>query len=73
MTEWEVLLFVCIVGMGLLATIAFLFGKIGDLWLTIADLQDDQQGVMRDLVVLKTEVDAMAAREAESLRKERIS
>lgn len=69
MTEWEVLLFVCIVGMGLLATIAFLFGKIGDLWLTIADLQDDQRGVMRDLVVLKTEVDAMAAREAERLRK----
>ena len=29
MTEWEVLLFVCIVGMALLATIAFLFGKIG--------------------------------------------
>lgn len=73
MTEWEVMLFVCIVGMGLLATIAFLFGKIGDLWLTIADLQDDQRGVMRDLVVLKTEVDAMAAREAKSLRKERIS
>lgn len=69
MTEWEVLLFVCIVGMVLLATIAFLFGKIGDLWLTIADLQDDQRGVMRDLVVLKTEVDAMAAREAERLKK----
>lgn len=32
MTEWEVLLLVCIVWMGLLATIAFLFGKIGDLW-----------------------------------------
>ena len=73
MTEWEVLLFVCIVGMGLLATIAFLFGKIGDLWLAVADLQDDQQGVMRDLVVLKTEVDAMAAREAERRREERIS
>lgn len=73
MTEWEVLLFVCIVGMGLLATIAFLFGKIGDLWLTIADLQDDQRSVMRDLMVLKTDVDAMAAREAERLRKERIS
>ena len=73
MTEWEVLLFVCIVGMVLLMAIAFLFGKIGDLWLTIADLQDDQQGVMRDLVVLKTEVDAMAAREAERLRKGRIS
>lgn len=70
MTEWEVLLFVCIVGMGLLATIAFLFGKIGDLWLTIADLQDDQRGVVRDLMVLKTEVDAMAAREAERLKKE---
>lgn len=68
MTEWEVLLFVCIVGMVLLATIAFLFGKIGDLWLTIADLQDDQRGVMRDLMVLKTEVDAMAAREAERLK-----
>lgn len=73
MTEWEILLFVCIVGMVLLATIAFLFGKIGDLWLAVADLQDDQRGVMRDLVVLKTEVDAMAAREAKSLRKERIS
>lgn len=73
MTEWEVLLFVCIVGMWLLATIAILFGKIGDLWLAVADLQDDQRGVMRDLVVLKTEVDAIAAREAERLREERIS
>lgn len=70
MTEWEVLLFVCIVGMCLLATIAFLFGKIGDLWLAIADLQDDQREVARDLMVLKTEVDAMAAREAGRLKKE---
>lgn len=70
MDEWEILLFVCIVGMVLLATIAFLFGKIGDLWLAIADLQDDQRGVMRDLMVLKTEVDAMAAREAERLKKD---
>lgn len=73
MTEWEVLLFVCIVGMVLLTTIAFLFGKIGDLWLAVADLQDDQRGVVRDLMTLKTEVDAMAAREAERLREERIS
>ena len=73
MTEWEILLFVCIVGMALLATIAFLFGKIGDLWLAVADLQDNQRGVMRDLMGLKTEVDAMAAREAERLREERIS
>lgn len=73
MTDWEILLFVCIVGMGLLATIAFLFGKIGDLWLAIADLQDDQREVARDLMVLKTEVDAMAAREAKRLREERIS
>lgn len=70
MTEWKVLLFACIAGMGLLATIAFLFGKIGDFWLAIADLQDDQREVARDLMVLKTEVDAMAAREAERLRKE---
>lgn len=70
MTEWEVLLFVCIVGMALLATIAILFGKIGDLWLAIADLQDDQREVARGLMILKTEVDAMAAREAERLRKE---
>ena len=68
MDEWEVMLFVCIVGMVLLATIAFLFGKIGDLWLAVADLQDDQRGVMRDLMGLKTEVDAMAAREAERLK-----
>ena len=70
MTDWEILLFVCIVGMGLLATIAFLFGKIGDLWLAVADLQDDQREVARDLMVLKTEVDAMAAREAKRLKKE---
>ena len=70
MTEWEVLLFVCIVGMVLLATIAFLFGKIGDLWLAVADLQDDQREVARGLMVLKTEVDAMAAREAERQKKE---
>lgn len=73
MTEWGGMLLVCIVGMGLLATIAFLFGKIGDLWLAVADLQDDQWGVVRDLMVLKTEVDAMVAREAERLRKGRIS
>lgn len=70
MTEWGGVLFVCIVGMGLLATIAILFGKIGDLWLAVADLQDDQRGVVRDLMVLKTEVDAMAVREAERLKKE---
>lgn len=70
MTEWEVLLFICSVGMMLLATIAFLFGKIGDLWLAVADLQDDQRGVVHGLMVLKTEVDAMAARDAERLKKE---
>lgn len=71
MTDWEILLFVCIVGMGLLATIAFLFGKIWDLWLAIADLQDDQREVARDLMILKTELDSMAAREAERRREER--
>lgn len=70
MDEWEILLFVCIVGMGLLATIAILFGKIGDLWLAVADLQDDQRDVVHDLMVLKTEVNAMTAREAERLKKE---
>lgn len=70
MADWEMLLFVCIAGMGLLATIAFLFGKIGDLWLAIADLQDDQWEMARDLMALKTEVDAMAVREVERLKKE---
>lgn len=70
MTEWGGMLFVCIVGMLLLATIAFLFGKIGDLWLAVADLQDDQREVARGLMVLKTEVDAMAAREAQRQKKE---
>lgn len=70
MTEWEVLLFVCIIGMGLLATIAFLFGKIGGLWLAVEDLQNDQREVARGLMVLKTEVDAMAAREAQRQKKE---
>lgn len=70
MTEWEGMLFVCIAGMVLLVTIAFLFGKIGDLWLAIADLQDDQREMARDLMIVKTEVDAMAAREAGRLKKE---
>lgn len=70
MTEWGGMLFVCIVGMGLLATIAFLFGKIGDLWLAVEDLQNDQREVARGLMVLKTEVDAMAAREARRQKKE---
>lgn len=70
MTEWGGMLFVCIVGMGLLATIAFLFGKIGDLWLAVEDLQDDQREVARGLMVLKTEVDALAAREAQRQKKE---
>lgn len=70
MDEWEILLLVCIVGMGLLATIAILFGKIGDLWLAVADLQDDQRGVGHDLMILKTEVDVMAAREAQRQKKE---
>lgn len=73
MTEWGGMLLVCIVGMGLLATIAILFGKIGDLWLAVADLQDDQRGVVRDLMVLKTEMDVMAAREAQRQKKGRIS
>lgn len=70
MTEWGALLFICIAGMGLLVTIAFLFGKIGDLWLAIADLQDDQRKMARDLMILKTEVDVMAAREAGRWKKE---
>lgn len=70
MTEWGGMLFVCIVGMFLLATIAFLFGKIGDLWLAVEDLQNDQREVARGLMVLKTEVDAMAAREAQRQKKE---
>ena len=60
MTEWEVLLFVCIVGMM-------------HLWLAVDNLQDHQRRVVRDLMGLKIEVDAMAAREAERMRKGRIS
>lgn len=56
MTEWEVLLFVCIVGMV-------------HLWLVVDNLQDHQRRVVRDLMGLKMEVDAMAAREAKRLKK----
>lgn len=60
MTEWEVLLFVCIVGMV-------------HLWLAVNNLQDHQRRVVRDLMGLKIEVDAMAARETERRREERSS
>lgn len=56
MTEWEVLLFVCIVGMV-------------HLWLVVDNLQDHQRRVVRDLMGLKIEVDAMVAREAKRLKK----
>lgn len=59
MTEWEVLLFVCIAGM------------VVHLWLAVDNLQDHQRRVVRDLMGLKTEVDAMAAREAERRREEK--
>ena len=58
MAEWEGMLFVCIVGMVLY------------LWLAVDNLQDHQRGVVRDLMCLKIEVDAMAARKAERLKKE---
>lgn len=60
MTEWEVLLFVCIVGMV-------------HLWLAVNNLQDHQRRVVRDLMGLKIEVDSMAARETERRREERSS
>lgn len=56
MTEWEALLFVCIVGMV-------------HLWLAVDNLQDHQRRVELDLLGLKIEVDAMAAREAKRLKK----
>ena len=39
------------------------------LWLAVDNLQDHQRRVVRDLMGLKIEVDAMAAREAKRLKK----
>lgn len=70
MTEWEVMLFVCIGAFGLLMLAYGAWGKMKDMALTILECKGDIGQLARDVAVLKIQLDSMAAREAERLREE---
>ena len=71
MTEWEVLLFVCIGAFGLLMLVYWAWGRMKDMALTILECRGDIGQLTRDVAVLKIQLDSMAAREAERRREER--
>lgn len=73
MTEWEVLLLVYTGAFGLLMLVYLAWGKMKDMALTILECRGDIGQLTREVAVLKIQLDSMAAREAERLRKERIS
>lgn len=73
MTEWEVLLFVYTGAFGLLMLVYWAWGRMKDMTLAIFECRRDIGQLTQDVAVLKIQLDSMAAREAERLRKERIS
>lgn len=73
MTDWETILLACTGAFGLLMLVYWAWGRMKDMALTILECRGDIGQLMRDVAVLKIQLDSMAAREAERLRKERIS
>lgn len=70
MTEWKVLLFVCIGAFGLLMLVYWAWGRMKDMALTILECKGAISQLTRDVAVLKIQLDSMAAREAKSLKEE---
>ena len=73
MTEWEILLLVYTGAFGLLILMYWAWGRMKDMALAIFECKKDIDQLTRNVAVLKIQLDSMAAREAERLRKERIS
>lgn len=73
MTEWEILLLVYAGAFGLLMLVYWAWGRMKDMALAIFECRRDIGQLTRDVAVLKIQLDSMATREAERLRKERIS
>ena len=70
MTEWEILLLVYTGAFGLLILVYWAWGRMKDMALAILECKGDIGQLARDVAVLKIQLDSMAAREAERLKKE---
>ena len=70
MDEWEILLLVYTGAFGLLMLVYWAWGRMKDMALTILECKGDIRRLAREVAVLKVQLDSMAAREAESRRKE---
>lgn len=70
MTEWEILLLVYTGAFGLLMLVYWAWGRMKDMALTILECKGAISQLTRDVAVLKMQLDSMAAREAERLKKE---
>lgn len=73
MDEWEILLLVYTGAFGLLMLVYWAWDRMKDMALATLECRGDIGQLTRDVAVLKIQLDSMAAREAERLRKERIS
>lgn len=73
MDEWEILLLVYTGAFGLLMLVYWACGRMKDMALAIFECRRDIGQLMRDVAVLKIQLDSMAAREAKRLREERNS
>lgn len=70
MDEWEILLLAYTGAFGLLMLVYWAWGRMKDMALTILECKGDIRRLAREVAVLKVQLDSMAAREAESRRKE---
>lgn len=70
MTEWEILLLAYTGAFGLLMLVYWAWGKMKDMALAILECRGDIGQLKRNVAVLKIQLDSMAAREAERLKKE---
>lgn len=70
MTDWETLLLVCTGVFGVLMQVHWFLDKMGNTASEILALRRDVRSLSRDAAVLRIQLDAMAAREAERLKKE---
>lgn len=70
MTDWETMLLACVAAFWLLMLGYWTLDKMKDMALTILECKGDISRLAREVAVLKVQLDSMAAREAESQRKE---
>ena len=71
MTDWETIPLACAAAFWLLVLGYWTLDKMKDVALTILECRGDIGQLIRDVAVLKIQLDSMAAREVERRREER--